>query len=144
MRQFQIILIIFPSASCNQTKTAKKNTVQNNIYEIILRTKISQPEIDSETGEKYTTQIPGKIDTATIKKLEEPLIALTAFYSAMGGTMCDGEHCKLTTALGLGKQGSDKHKNIIKKYFPEDKVAETLLKQDCYLRPSGASTFFRL
>ena len=100
-----------------------------------------EPEKDPDTGELYTTEIPGEIDTTTIEKLNEPLKALTAFYSAMGGTMCSGEFCDLTTALGLEKQGSEKHKNLIKKYFPNDKVAEAVLKQNCYLRPSGASTF---
>ncbi|RZK40167.1 MAG: hypothetical protein EOO61_06695, partial [Hymenobacter sp.] len=88
-----------------------------------------------------TSSIPGDIDTLVTRNLSEPVKALTAFYAAMGGTMCDGETCKLTTALGLGKQGSDRHKELIKKYFPGDKVAETVVKQDCYLRPSGASTF---
>ena len=88
-----------------------------------------------------TKSVPGDIDSLAISKLKEPIRALAAFYSAMGGTMCDGEYCQLTTALGLGKQGSDTHKNLIKKYFPDDKVAEAVLKQDCYLRPSGASTF---
>ncbi len=141
MRNYYIILTLFLLTSCNQTKIFKKNALQNDIYEIVVLTKLSEPEKYLETGEKYKTLIPGEIDTTTIKKLNGPLIALTAFYSAMGGTMCDGENCELTTALGLGKQGSDKHKHIIKKYFPDDKVAETLLKQNCYLRPSGASSF---
>ena len=102
---------------------------------------MSEPEKDPDTGELYTTEIPGQIDPTTIEKLNKPLKALTAFYSAMGGTMCTGEYCDLTTALGLGKQGSKRHKNLIKMYFPKDKVAEIVLKQDCYLRPSGASTF---
>lgn len=80
-------------------------------------------------------------DSAVIAQLDEPLKALAAFYAAMGGTDCNGENCGLTTALGLGKQGSPAHQNLIKKYFPEDKVAQTVLAQDCYLRPSGASTF---
>jgi hypothetical protein len=47
----------------------------------------------------------------------------------------------LTTALGLGTQGSDTHKAIIKKYLPNDKLAREVIAQDCYLRPDGASTF---
>ena len=88
-----------------------------------------------------TNSLPGDIDTNEIKKLNEPLKAVAAFYSSMGGTMCDGETCELTTALGLGKQGSDLQKNLIKSYFPDDKAAKTAIAQDCYLRPSGASTF---
>lgn len=141
MRHLSIILTVFFLASCNQTKTTNKDIAQNDIYEIILRSEMPAQEKDPGTREKHIAKIPGEIDTTTIKELDEPLRALTAFYSAMGGTMCDGEYCDLTTALGLGEQGSGKHKNIIKKYFPDDKVAETLLKQDCYLRPSGASTF---
>jgi hypothetical protein len=47
----------------------------------------------------------------------------------------------LTTALGLGKQGSKQHKDLIKRYFPSDKAAKAAITQDCYLRPSGASIF---
>ena len=90
---------------------------------------------------KKTNSIPGDIDTTEVKRLNEPLKALAALYSSLGGTMCNGEYCELTSALGLGKQGSKEHKSLIEKYFPGDKVAEAVLKQDCYLRPSGASTF---
>jgi hypothetical protein len=85
--------------------------------------------------------IPGDIDTGQIQKLDEPLRAMAALYSAMGGTNCDGEKCQLTTALGLGDQGSEAHINLIKKYFHDDKVAKAVINQHCYLRPSGASTF---
>lgn len=88
-----------------------------------------------------TDTAPGRLDTEVIAELDDPLRALAAFYAAMGGTNCDGENCELTTALGLGKQGSDKHKALISNYFPDDPVAATVVGQDCYLRPSGASTF---
>ncbi len=141
MKLTATILLSFILTSCGQTISKEKSVAKNDIYKIILRTEMPDPEKDPDTGELYTTEIPGEIDTTTIEKLNEPLKALTAFYSAMGGTMCSGEYCDLTTALGLGKQGSDSHKNLIKKYFPKDKVAETVLKQECYLRPSGASSF---
>lgn len=85
--------------------------------------------------------IPGNIDDGVASQLKKPIKALAAFYAAMGGSGCDGETCKLTTALGLGKQGSDEQKKLIQTYFPDDKVAKTVVAQDCYLRPSGASTF---
>lgn len=141
MKLIAIILLTFMLTGCGQTIPGEKSAPKNDIYKIILRTELPEPEIDPDTGEQYKAEIPGEIDTTTIEKLNEPLKALTAFYSAMGGTMCDGEYCELTTALGLGKQGSDSHKNLIKKYFPKDKVATAVLKQDCYLRPSGASSF---
>jgi hypothetical protein len=90
---------------------------------------------------KKTNSIPGDIDTKEIKRLDEPLKALAAFYSAMGGTMCNGDSCELTTELGLGRQGSEQHQSLIRKYFPNDKAAKAVLAQDCYLRPSGASSF---
>lgn len=98
---------------------------QKSIYKIIIR----------------TNTLPGDINYKQIGKLEEPLKAISAFYSAMGGSYCNADSCELTTALGLGKQGSEAHKKLILKYFPDDKVAKTVIKQDCYLRPSGASTF---
>ncbi|MFD2968302.1 hypothetical protein [Sphingobacterium bambusae] len=88
-----------------------------------------------------TDSIPGNINDGVASQLKAPIKALAAFYAAMGGSGCDGETCKLTTALGLGKQGSDAHKKLIQDYFPDDKVAKTVVAQDCYLRPSGASTF---
>src|SRR5258707_15551593 len=77
-----------------------------------------------------TNSVPGDIDTVTIKKLPEPLKAVPAFYAAMGGTMCYGDSCELTTALGLGKQGSEAHKSLITKYFSGDKVAELVVSQN--------------
>lgn len=88
-----------------------------------------------------TSSIPGEIDTLAISGLNEPLRAIAAFYAAMGGSSCNGEECELTSALGLGRQGSEQHKKLLRDYFPGDKVAALLISQDCYLRPSGASTF---
>lgn len=88
-----------------------------------------------------TKIVHGVLNKNDIKRLNEPLIALAAFYSAMNGTMCNGANCNLTSNLGLEKQGSYKHKSLIKTYFPQDKVAEAIVKQDCYQRPSGASSF---
>jgi hypothetical protein len=141
MKRIASILFFFILTSCGQTIPKEKSVAIKDTYKIILRTEMTVPEKDPDTGELYTTEVPGEIDTSTIEKLNEPLKALAAFYSAMGGSLCNGEYCDLTTALGLGKQGSKNHKSLIKKYFPNDKVAETVLKQDCYLRPSGASTF---
>ncbi len=90
---------------------------------------------------RKTNSLPGDLDIPEIKRLNEPLKALAAFYSAMGGTMCDGDSCELTTAFGLGGQGSEQHQSLIRKYFPNDKVAKAVLAQNCYLRPSGASSF---
>jgi len=151
MKIFIAILTIIQFASCGgQTKTKVENkmaisTDQNsNAISVdtikTITTRKTQTKIIYKIIIK-TNSVPGDIDTTVTKKLTEPIRALTAFYATMGGTMCDGENCELTTALGLGKQGSDSHKNLIKKYFPKDKVAEAVLKQNCYLRPSGASSF---
>jgi len=104
--------------------------------------KQSQPEI---TYKIVLTNEANHINTSDINKLSEPLKALTALYAALGGTNCmndaDATTCELTTALGLGNQGSEEHKNLIKKYFANDKLANAIIKQDCYLPPSGASFF---
>lgn len=108
----------------------------NGTYDIILL-----KEIDGHAASTQSPDAPGMINTKLCAILPEPLKALLAFYSAMGGTSCSEDSCLLTTALGLGKQGSEKHKYLIRKYFPGDKVAETVLRQDCYQRPGGASSF---
>ena len=85
-----------------------------------------------------TDTIPGRIN---IPQLTEPIRAMAAFYAAMGGTLCTSDSCQLTTALELGKQGSPTHQYLIKKYFPNDKVAKAVLDRNCVLPQSGASSF---
>jgi hypothetical protein len=41
--------------------------------------------------------------------------------------------------LGLGTQGSTKHNALIKKWFPNDRIASILLKQECF-QPSSSSS----
>jgi hypothetical protein len=82
-----------------------------------------------------------KPDIHVIKNLPPNLQGMAALYSAMGGSNCIDQECMLTSALGLGKQGSDAQKSLIEKYFPNDKVAKLVLSQDCYLSPGSASTF---
>jgi len=83
----------------------------------------------------------GKVNKNTVASLPLNLKAIAALYSAMGGSDCLDQECVLTTALGLGKQGSDAQKELIKKYFPDDKVATLILGQDCYLPPGSSSSF---
>jgi hypothetical protein len=83
----------------------------------------------------------GKVNINTVAGLPIHIKAMAAFYSAMGGTDCLDQECVLTTALGLGKQGSDAQKRLIKMYFPGDKVAALILGQDCYLPPGSSSSF---
>jgi hypothetical protein len=83
----------------------------------------------------------GKLNKQTISGLSQSLRALAAFYSAMGGTDCIDQQCALTTALGLGDQGSDEQKKLIEKYLPGDKAALLVLGQDCYLPPTTSSSF---
>ena len=82
-----------------------------------------------------------KLNKSVITSLPPNLKALAAFYGAMGGTNCLDQGCALTIALGLGKQGSDAQKALIKKYFPDDRAADLVLGQDCYLAPGSASAF---
>ena len=82
-----------------------------------------------------------KLNKPVVTSLPPYLKGLAALYSAMGGTNCMDLECTLTTALGLGKQGSDAQKMLIQKYFPDDKAAKLVIGQDCYLAPNSASTF---
>lgn len=141
MKLIAIILWSFLLPNCVNNIKKEKSITKNESYSIIKKLELIDSQKNPNTEELYNTEIAEKIDTNTIGNLNEHLKALAAFYSAMGGTMCSGDFCDLTTALGLGKQGSENHKKLIEKYFPNDKVAEVVLKQDCYLRPSGASTF---
>jgi hypothetical protein len=83
----------------------------------------------------------GNLNLTTIKKLSPSLRALAAYYSAIGGTKCKEHACMLTTALGLGDQGSPQQIELIQKYFPEDKVAKMLCGQNCYLPPDSSAAY---
>ena len=97
----------------------------------------SQAQKTYELIPKLTSRVNKKLAAG----LPPNLKAMAAFYSAIGGTDCLDQQCMLTTALGLGKQGSDAQKALIQKYFPGDKVAQLILGQNCYLPPSSSSTF---
>ena len=120
MKQFFLLIII---ASIFQNSNAQKQKAEQ--FDLILKTE----------------QIPGKINQPVVQQLTGPLKAIAAYYSAMAGSNCNGTSCELTTALGLGNQGSEQHKNIIRKWFKQDKTAKQLLKQDCYLPPNTSSSF---
>lgn len=148
MKTLPIILITLLFFSCN---VQNQNNEQEKTELITQSDSNSKKQEDTIVIEKQAHQeITYKIVTSNeknpinlkeIKKISEPLKALVALYAAFYGTNCDGTTCELTSALGLGNQGSDEHKNLIKKYFPNDKVANEAIMQNCYLPPSGASSF---
>ncbi|XCI75269.1 MAG: hypothetical protein ABI045_00610 [Flavobacteriales bacterium] len=59
----------------------------------------------------------GKIYHTTIAQLDEALKALAVYYSASYGSNSFNNSCDLTQALGLGKQGSEANKALIRKWF---------------------------
>jgi hypothetical protein len=138
MKGLLIISSLFFLTSCGNSISIKN---EPEVYTVIKRVIVKVPDIDMDSNEEIECQIPGDLDSNSIQKLTKPYKALAAFYSAMGGSNCSEDKCDLTTLLKLGKQGSKKHKQLIKDYFPKDKVAELVLKQDCHLGQSGA-TFF--
>lgn len=81
------------------------------------------------------------INNKDINQLNEPLKALAAYYSTLAGSDCDRGTCELTTALGLGNQGSREHKEIITKWFNVNPVTEDRLKVNFFLPASGSSVF---
>jgi hypothetical protein len=97
----------------------------------------------SRAQKSYTliSKKTGKLNKSFIASLPPALKALAAFYSAMGGTDCLDQQCELTTALGLGMQGSPEQKELIRKYFPGDNAAKLVVGQDCYLPPSTSVSF---
>jgi hypothetical protein len=98
---------------------------------------------NSRAQKTYTliSKKTGKLNASYVATLPPSLKALAAFYSAMGGTNCVDLQCELTTALGLGAQGSEAQKTLIRKYFPDDKAAKLVLGQDCYLPPCTSVSF---
>jgi hypothetical protein len=97
----------------------------------------------SQSAKTYTliSKKTGKLNVKLIESLPPSLKGMAALYSAMGGTNCIDQQCELTTALGLGNQGSEAQKALIHKYFPNDKAAILLIGQDCYLPPDSSASF---
>jgi hypothetical protein len=81
------------------------------------------------------------VNLSVIKQLPENLKAMAAYYSAIGGTHCMQQSCRLTTALGLGNQGSPEQIKLIHQYFPDDKVAKMVCGQNCYLPPDSSAAY---
>lgn len=130
--------------SLKETELNKKDS--EKITTIEPKATDTKPLADSSPVRKFILikkgkKVPGSINSNDISKLSEPLLAIAAFYSGLGGSNCNGKICELTSALGLGKQGSQKHKNIISKWLPNNTAAKQLLAQDCYQPPNGASSF---
>ncbi|MEJ0080362.1 MAG: hypothetical protein WDM78_05260 [Puia sp.] len=116
-------------------------TILKKCLLIILNVLIFLSEVSAQKTYELISKKTGKVNINTAADLSIELKALAALYSAMGGTDCLQQECVLTTALGLGLQGSEEQKNLIKKYFPDDKVASLLLGQECYLPPGSSSSF---
>jgi hypothetical protein len=115
----------------------------NNIPKTVFTLFFAMTFIAGQAQKTYQLIVKktGKLNLPVIQNLPPNLRAMAAFYSAMGGTGCIDLTCGLTTALGLGNQGSDAQKSLIEKYFPNDHAATLVISQDCYLPPSSASTF---
>ena len=87
-----------------------------------------------------------RVNKSDVAKLSEPLSALAAYYSCLGGTNCDvnennDEVCELTMALGLGIQGSEKQILLLQTWFGDDSVVQRMINQGCYLSISGSNNF---
>ncbi|WP_027378408.1 hypothetical protein [Chryseobacterium daeguense] len=132
--------------SCSKNKTQEESPKTQDSIASSPAAPISTDKTDSTSLKqnfeliKDTKETSG-INKADIDKLSEPLKAIAALYSGLGGSNCQGEDCELTTALGLGKQGSQAQKDLVKKWFPNDKAAEQLQAQDFYQTPNTASNF---
>jgi len=82
-----------------------------------------------------------------IDKLSEPLRGLAAYYTCR--IQCDCEFCDtaghvicgLTSALGLGQQGSDKQLAMLKKWFPNDDNVRSAIKNNCSVGSPEGSDF---
>jgi hypothetical protein len=95
------------------------------------------------TGKQYRI---GAVDYKNIDRLNEPLRALAAYYSCRIQSDCtfdSTEHiiCELTTALGLGQQGSDKQIAVLRKWFPDDEDVRSIIGDNCWVGMPGSSNF---
>ncbi|MFP3593797.1 hypothetical protein [Chryseobacterium sp. SIMBA_038] len=119
--------------SCNKNNKTEE-TITKNPDSILVTPPVKNSTPAEEIKEAAKTEnyiliaeskeTPGTINETAIQKLSEPLKAIAALYSGLGGSNCQGENCELTTALGLGKQGSQAQKDLVKKWFGKDKAAD--------------------
>lgn len=85
------------------------------------------------------------VDQNAVDRLSAPLKALATYYSGFAGSDCVYDDstqnvlCGLTTALGLGFQGSDKQVGAIAKWFPADTTAREMIKTNCWVGNPGSS-----
>ena len=107
----------------------------------ILNKIISVENLPGENGIVYSGMNGNVIDRDVVDSLPEYKKAIVALYSSLGGTNCYDLKCDLTMALGLGEQGSDKHKNILKTYFPDDPLVKTIINGQFYISSSSSSNF---
>lgn len=139
MKKILILYFVVLLIGCNRNDKIDKELYEenlNSVYKIVIKTPEKEPMCEDDSLE-----IPGEINLNTINKLNEPLRGMAALYAGLIGTNCNDTSCDLTIALGLGNQGSDKHINLINKYFPDDSLAKFLIKQNCTLGKSGSSFF---
>lgn len=77
-------------------------------------------------------------DKAFLATLPEPEKAILAYYAASANAGCDLQgNCKLTEALGLGKQGSKEHQDLLTKWFKKDKKVEDFIKKKFAVTQQG-------
>lgn len=77
-------------------------------------------------------------DKAFLVTISEPEKAILAYFAASANAGCDLEgNCKLTEALGLGKQGSKVHQELLTKWFKKDKKLEEIVKNKFKVTQQG-------
>lgn len=79
-----------------------------------------------------------KVNTDFIRSAPESIKAILAYYASLAGSDCFNNQCVLSAALGLGEQCSDKHINLIKKWFGNDQLAMDAI-ESCYNTPNTAT-----
>ncbi len=92
-------------------------------------------------------EMVSELNQNVIKKLNDTLKSIAAYYSTRASTNCyfDSNHneiCELSIMLGLGKQGSDEQKEILKKWFYSDEILQNTLSQNCFVSIPGSSNFY--
>lgn len=141
------ILTLF---SCSKNNNKEEPVLKSSDTVVIAppekdRTPVEEIKEQSKTGTYRlitgAKDSHGTINTDDIAKLPEPLKAIAALYSGLGGSGCEERSCGLTTALGLGKQGSQAQKELVKKWFQKEAAANQLIEQDFYQTPNSSSNF---
>ena len=133
--KYALIVYFLFSQSLSNAQVKKIKEEQYVLLKVVQKHK--------ENGKAYKMLEANQKD---INKLKGPLRGLAVYYTCWIQSDCTFDTtgnviCDLTTALGLGYQGSDEQIEELEKWFPNDKDVKSAIDNRCSVGMPGSSNF---